>query len=166
MTLKTASAEDFVSLHKLVVLYCRGVDRRDIPLLRTLFHEDCQMDYGVDHYLGPIAPWYDHVEPALANFAITQHPITNSYFEVDGDYAEGESYLISYHVLNGQPNNIYTAGARYLDKFERRDDRVWRIAKRTSLRDWENSSGHVGEPHLGTLGKGDLSYNAISMFAG
>jgi hypothetical protein len=159
-----ASPADNLALHNIVILYCRGVDRRDIALLRTLFHEDAVMDYGAQHYLGPVEPWYDQVEPALAEFELTQHHITNSYFEVDGDRAEGESYLISHHVLKGAPNKAYIAGARYLDKFERRGDGVWRIAKRTALRDWENESGHVGHPNLGRVDRDDLSYTAIGMF--
>ncbi len=157
------SAEDIAALHHLVVLYCRGIDRRDIDLLRTVFHPDATMDYGADHFVGDIEPWYDHVAPALAGFNITQHHITNSYFEVDGDRAEGESYLISYHVLKDDPYKTYVAGARYLDTFERRDGE-WRILKRTALRDWENEPGHVGQPHQGTLDRSDPSYRAIDIF--
>jgi hypothetical protein len=159
----SGSAEDIIALRNIVVLYCRGVDRRDISLLRTLFHSDATMDYGVEHYLGDIEPWYAAVGPALAGFDITQHHITNSYFEVNGDRAEGESYLMSYHVVRDQPNKVYMAGARYLDKFERRNG-VWKIIKRTALRDWENEPGHVGQPNLGTLDRHDLSYTAVEMF--
>jgi hypothetical protein len=166
MSLKAASPQEFSDLHRLVVLYCRAIDRRDMNLLRTIFHPDAEMDYGLENYQGPITPWYDQIAPALASFDVTQHHITNSYFEVDGSYAEGESYLIAYHPLKGRPNDFYIAGGRYLDKFERRADGVWRILKRTALRDWENTSSDLSEPNLGRADKSDLSYTAITMFVG
>jgi SnoaL-like domain len=54
--LNSGNAKDIIALRNIGVLYCRGIDRRDIDLLRILFHPDATMDYGAEHYLGNIGP--------------------------------------------------------------------------------------------------------------
>lgn len=108
-------------LRELVTLYCRGVDRRDIDLLRSIFHPDAELDFSVDYVAGSIDHWLGHVPQAPSGFGITQHHVTNSVFRVEGDVAEGETYVIAYHMLLLPAEGIYVAGARYLDRFERRN---------------------------------------------
>jgi len=157
------AVEDRAALRDLVVLYCRAVDRRDMALMRRVFHPDAFLDYGEAMFRGTLDNFIAASPKGMSAFAMTQHHVTNSYFETNGDRAEGETYLVAYHVLTGHEQKLYIAGARYLDRFERRDGE-WRIAHRTALRDWENESGNVAQPNVGRLDGGDLSYERLAMF--
>ena len=157
------AAEDRAALRDLVVLYCRAVDRRDMALMRRVFHPDALLDYGEAMFRGTLDEFIAASPTGMSAFAMTQHHVTNSYFEIDGDRAEGETYLVAYHVLRLPEQTLYIAGARYLDRFERRGGE-WRIAHRTALRDWENEAGAVAQPNIGRFDGGDLSYERLAMF--
>jgi len=155
--------EDQAALRDLVVLYCRAVDRRDPELMRRVFHPDALLDFGEGLFRGTLDSFIAGSAPMMKTFAMTQHHVTNSYFQVNGNQAEGETYLIAYHVLADTDQKLYIAGARYLDRFERRDGE-WRIAHRTAVRDWENETGQVAEPNIGRFDSSDLSYERLTMF--
>jgi len=38
--------EDRQDICELLVRYATGIDRRDWPLFRTVFTDDCELDYG------------------------------------------------------------------------------------------------------------------------
>jgi hypothetical protein len=165
-------AADKLELLELVTAYCRAVDRRDVALMRTLYHPDAIDDHGALFY-GTGEEFIQFLPGALTTFAITTHHITNALFHVDGDYAQGESYLIAGHITQESPPRNLIVSGRYLDKFERRDD-VWRFSHRTAMLDWANlpvedivkllpprldRAGAVGAPdHT------DPSYSLLSMF--
>jgi hypothetical protein len=48
----TCSPENWSALRNLVTLYCRGIDRRDMDLLRSVFHPDTQLDFGAGYFVG------------------------------------------------------------------------------------------------------------------
>lgn len=150
-------------LRELLLLYCRGVDRRDMALLRSVFHEDAGIDYGAAFYAGPVAGFLANVPAALSSFGITQHHITNSVFRCAGDTAQGESYFIAYHLLKLPGQGMYIAGGRYLDHFARRGG-VWRISHRTAVRDWDMPEGNITGPLAGQSGPSDPSYAVLASF--
>jgi hypothetical protein len=74
----------------------------------------------------------------LSGPALTlHHNITNHFIKVNGDEAEGEAYLMGYHVIEREDGSRYgfLLGARYLDRYARRGG-VWKFAHRRVAADW------------------------------
>lgn len=44
---------DKEAIRDLIYTYCRAVDRIDIPLGHSIWHEDGVADYGAHYYQGP-----------------------------------------------------------------------------------------------------------------
>lgn len=131
MTTEDALAR--VALHDLVMRYCRGVDRRDFALVRSLYWDDAVDRHGAMFEGGPdeFVAWLPTV---MAGFELTVHRITNSLFVVDRDEAEGEHYAIAYHRTAAPDRRELIVGGRYLDRYRRRDG-VWKFAMRSLVFD-------------------------------
>lgn len=114
--------------------YCRGVDRGDRELLRSVYHSDAIDDHGV-FVGGPDA----FVDWALAYHAEHQlshhHMIFNPTIELQADVAHSEVYWLFFGENKVKPNTL--AIGRYVDRFERRDGR-WAIAARVCLSECVN----------------------------
>src|SRR5262249_17881215 len=118
-------------IRDLLARYCRAVDRLDAELLRSLVHPDAAIDYGADFFQGSGT---DFVQALLAHAMAmkrTQHAISATLIEILNNVALCESYGQAVHILedNGELVEV-TSGIRYLDRMERREDGIWRIAKR------------------------------------
>ncbi len=122
------------TLHDLVMLYARGADRADAAMLASVFHSDADIVTGV---IDGKAPDYarDVVAMVRGNLRSCFHSVANEYYEVAGDRAVGESYVIAHMISAGDDASETLTGGRYLDRFERRDG-VWKIAHRTFVLDW------------------------------
>jgi hypothetical protein len=127
------------ALHDLVATYARGVDRGDEGLLASVFHPDAEVVTGVIDGKGPDYA-RDIVAMVRGTLKSTFHSVANEYYEVSGDSAVGETYVLAHMIdLADNPRETLTGG-RYLDRFERRDD-VWKIAHRRFVQDWD-----MGQP--------------------
>jgi hypothetical protein len=132
--LATLIAKD--EIRDLVAAYCRAIDRKDFDMLETLYHPSA----GDEHGCNPTgtAEEFFTVLRAISGPAITlHHNITNHHIKVDGDRAEGEAYLLGYHVIEGDDGARYAflLGGRYLDRYARRDG-VWKFTHRRVAADW------------------------------
>ncbi|AZI34930.1 nuclear transport factor 2 family protein [Caenibius tardaugens] len=87
---------DQIALRDLVMRYCRGCDRRDFALVRSLYHDDAIDDHGT-MFKGTPDEFVAWLPEAMAPWELTIHSISNSLFVVDGDYAEGEHHARAYH---------------------------------------------------------------------
>jgi hypothetical protein len=115
-------------------LYCRGVDRMDMPLLRSLFHEDA-ISHHPPYADGPVEEWLASLERSAAETERWTHSLSNTLVSLDGDTAHTESYFTSIaRTITPEGLQDYVFVGRYLDTFERRDGH-WRIAERTVVRD-------------------------------
>src|SRR5437016_1639900 len=77
--------------------YCRGVDRMDADILRSVYWEDAQDDHGV--FRGSREEYIDWVLPVLRErFTQIQHVLGQTYTELDGDTAHSETYFVQ-HAL-------------------------------------------------------------------
>lgn len=124
-------------IRRLMTLYCRGADRADLPLLRSIFHADAHLDFGrlkggVDDFL--------HYAASLDTAAPSQHHITNMLVETDGDHAEVETYCI---VIHGAADDATTARdwtvfVRYLNRVDRHAGR-WLIKRHVVVWDWNRN---------------------------
>jgi hypothetical protein len=126
---------DKQAIHEVVLRYCRGVDRLDLPLVRSCYHPD-----GVDHhtgFTGSADAYVAWIDGGLRRFTGTMHLIGNHLCELQGDTAYTETYGTAHHW--GEPladsTVNFTSAFRYVDRFERRDGE-WRISERFAVREW------------------------------
>jgi hypothetical protein len=124
---------DQVALRDLVMRYCRGCDRRDFALVRSLYHDDAIDDHG-SMFKGDPDAFVAWLPTAMAPWELTIHSISNSLFAVDGDYAEGEHHARAYHRTHPPERKELIVYGRYLDKYERRDG-VWKFLHRSLVFD-------------------------------
>jgi hypothetical protein len=124
------------SIRDVVLRYCRGIDRLDLELVRACYHADATDDHG--GFAGTRDEYVAWVGDVLTRYDGTMHVIANQLVEVVGDIARSEAYGVAYHW--GDPpddrRRNFTTGFRYVDRFERRADGVWRIAHRVAAREW------------------------------
>ena len=111
--------------------YARGVDRKDVELLKSCYHPD-----AIDAHWSFIGNGQEFAEEILkphqmGGVPVFKHFITNILIELDGDRAFCESsYLFTQSMqLDDRRSAAMTAEGRYLDVFERRDGE-WRIFHR------------------------------------
>ena len=118
--------------------YCRGVDRRDDALIRSVYHPDALDDHGA--FLGGREEFIEWGHQRAVNGPIsTQHHITNHSCEIDGDTAHAETYYFFVGTDREPPNHLTLAGGRYVDRLERRDGR-WAIVDRVCVAEWNAES--------------------------
>jgi hypothetical protein len=135
MTLDDIAAH--IEIRQVLYRYCRGVDRGDQALLRSVYHADATDDHGTwkgrgQDFAAYIVESMDRQSPG------SQHHITNVLIELDGDAAAVESYFLALHpyrTAEGAPEKTAFVGGRYLDRFERREG-AWRIGARQVVLDW------------------------------
>jgi ketosteroid isomerase-like protein len=168
---------DKEEIREVLVRWCQGIDRGDIELMSSVYHDDAVDSRGA-HY-------YDHVNPAPDYVARHErwkrhlHYAMNEQISVDGDVARCESYFMAHLVIEEDgADNLYQYGGRHFDRFERRAG-VWKIANRLAILEWRTISPVImlpdrtvpeypalnalnGGPQYGELGsksKADPAYN-------
>lgn len=123
-------------IRRVLERYCRGVDRCDAELISSCYHADSTDDHGL--WKGPgieFGPFC--AETLRKHTSATQHKLGQSMIEVEGDTATCETYVVAYHrIENGDETLLDTAGARYVDRMQRRDG-VWKIADRLVVVEWD-----------------------------
>jgi len=121
---------DNLEIREVLARYCRGIDRGDLALVLSCFHENATEDHG--HFKGACAEFYRIVIERLAD-RLTSVNLTSVSVEFAGqDIALSEAYHLD--ILREGPIDTIYAG-RYLDRFERRQGE-WRIATRIATADW------------------------------
>jgi ketosteroid isomerase-like protein len=123
-------------LHELVLTYCRAIDRQDFALVRTLYHDDAIDDHG-DMFKGGPDDYVAWLPTIMANWDATVHSISNTLFEVEGDKANGELYVVAYHRTHPPDAKEIVVGGRYLDRYEKRAG-AWKFIRRSLAMDWCN----------------------------
>ncbi|WP_027945690.1 nuclear transport factor 2 family protein [Amycolatopsis taiwanensis] len=129
---------DKQAIREVVMRYCRGIDRLDFDLVRSVYHAD-----GVDHHTGfdgPVDDYLAWVAPLLRLFGGTTHIVGNHLSEIRGDVAVAETYGTAVHWGDppSDPRRNFTTGFRYVDHMARRDGR-WAIVERFAVREWTHS---------------------------
>ncbi|MBP9034599.1 MAG: nuclear transport factor 2 family protein [Pseudomonadales bacterium] len=147
-------------IRELVLLYSRGVDRRDGALLRTLYTSDATDTHG-DTFDGPAEAYVRFLERAFPHMRYSGHHVCNHLVCVDGDEGEGEVYAIAYHVIpdgqGGWTEDLMCA--RYIDRYRKEDGR-WRFAKRVVSYDMR-SQRPVAAPETGAAQSADPSFTVL-----
>ncbi len=131
-TLSLEEISDRIQINDLLTRYTVAIDTKDWKLLDTCFTPDAQVDYttsgGIRGAYPEVRKW---LEKALAAFSMTQHFISNSTVEIDGDKATARTYVINPMGFPKEDGSlhIFTVGAYYNDKLVCTDE-GWRIAER------------------------------------
>jgi len=120
--------DDRQDISELLVRYATGIDRRDWALFRTVFTDDCELDYG------EIGRWHgvdevtDFMDKTHAMAGHTLHRLSNQVITVDGDEASARTYVDAV-IMFGDNQAGVNAWGFYDDDIVRTSD-GWRIARR------------------------------------
>jgi hypothetical protein len=160
---------DEQELRELVQTYCRGIDRQDFALVRTLYHDDAIDDHG-DMFKGGPDDYVAWLPTIMQMWDATVHALSNMLFKIHGDKAEGELYVVAYHRTRPPDAKEIVVGGRYLDKYEKRNG-TWKFFRRSLAMDWCNvravnpddyATFAAGAVH-GRHDAGDASYTQLTM---
>jgi len=157
---------DRAEITALVHSYCNAADRHDHDKMRALYHDDATDDHGA-FFKGLAMDFIDQLPAIQEPMLILHHNVTTVNIALDGDYAEGEVYVLAFHQVrtDDQPVDLLIGG-RYFDKYERREG-VWKFLHRAVVADWatfnDPSTVCLRHPmiegaHIGRPGPGDPSY--------
>ncbi|GAB4148623.1 MAG: hypothetical protein Tsb0016_19680 [Sphingomonadales bacterium] len=126
---------DKAKIQEVLVRYSRAVDRADIDLLRTCYHDDAVEDHG-GVYKGSATAYVEMLAPVLPNAGRLSHAVSNVYVELNDDVAIAESYITTFSRMKkaGEKFDTLTL-ARAVDRFEKRQGE-WRIAERQISWEW------------------------------
>lgn len=130
---------DRLAIMEQIYRYCRSVDRLDVPLGHSVFHEDSYADFGAS-YKGPGRGWIDYICVEHLNFLHHSHQVTNIVIEIDGDRAGSESYVTAkLRSRQGERLIQFEFCARYVDTWSRRDGH-WAIDRRECVIDFDSTT--------------------------
>jgi hypothetical protein len=157
--LATLIAKD--EIRELAMLYSRGVDRKDGPLLRTLYTHDATDTHGTT-YDGGAEGYVDFLERSFPYMPYSGHHICNHLISVEGNEGCGEVYAIAFHVIpDGKGDwleDLLTV--RYIDNYRKEADGRWRFAKRVVTYDMNNRRP-IAAPDLSKIPSPDPSYSEL-----
>jgi hypothetical protein len=138
--------------------------------MRSLYEEGAMDDHEFNK-TNTAAEFLDAVAELQKGFTVLQHNITNHSIRVDGDYAEGECYMVVWHWFgSGDDTRVRLLGGRYLDHYSRSTGQ-WRFTYRKILRDWMHEyaapalPADAGDGKVGRLDGQDPSYAFFKLFS-
>lgn len=162
---------DKQAITELVHAYCNAADRQDHDKLRLLYHADAIDDHG-GFFKGLAMEFIDRLPEIQAPMEILHHNVTTLNIALDGDYAEGEVYVLAFHKVRTDDGTLdLMIGGRYLDRYGRRDGQ-WRFAERAVVADWATVTSPstvvldhplVAGSHIGRSGADDPAYRFFKL---
>ncbi|MFT4047656.1 MAG: nuclear transport factor 2 family protein [Solimonas sp.] len=147
----------------LIYRYCRSVDRLDIALGHSVWHEGGYADYGASVYQGDGRGAIDHICAQHRHTLCHSHQISNIIIELDGDRAGSESYVTAtLRVRRGEQLMQMSVWSRYVDQWSRRDGR-WGLDRRVAIRDLDEVRAVTAmyEHAVGRRDRDDPSYAVL-----
>jgi len=120
--------EDRQDISDLLVRYATGIDRRDWPLFRTVFTDDCELDYGEVGAWKGVDAVVEFMEQTHALLGHTMHRMSNIAITVDGNRGVARTYLDGLMMAPDNKSGVNAIGF-YDDEVVRTAD-GWRIARR------------------------------------
>lgn len=149
-------------IRQLVLLYSRGVDRKDIDLLRTLYAKDATDHHGA-HFSGQADDYLRFLEKSFPYMRMSGHYVCNHLISVNGNEAEGEVYALAYHLIpDGKGGTVEDfAGVRYIDRYRKEDGR-WLFAKRVVEFDFRSKRPVATPEGAAPAPADDASYQTLA----
>lgn len=119
---------DQQQISDVLIRYATGIDRRDWELFRTVFADDCELDYGEIGSWRGVDAVVEFMVAAHDMAGHTLHRITNQVVAVDGDTATARAYVDA--LIMSQDNSSGVNAAGFYDDDLVRTDAGWRIVRR------------------------------------
>ena len=130
---------DRQAIAQMLYLYCRAMDRMDLPLGYSIWHEDGTADYGEGIFHGTGRGFVDFAAKAHAGMVTHSHQVTAIIIDLDGDRAASESYVTAaLRIKDGDRLLETTTRGRYLDRWSHRGGR-WAIDRRIYVHDLDDT---------------------------
>lgn len=126
--------DDRQDISDVLIRYATGIDRRDWALFRTVFTDDCELDYGEIGAWRGVDAVAEFMEQVHALAGHTLHRLTNQAISVSGDAASARTYVDA--LIMAGDNQAAVAGAAGVNGIGFYDDDLvrtadgWRIARR------------------------------------
>ncbi len=163
---------DRLAIREAVELYARAVDRGDWAGVRAAYHADAHDDHG--EFKGSVDELIAWLQDRFAGVDKGMHLIGNCLVELHGeDLALVETYFVSHRVQGtGDAATCRQGWGRYVDRFERREDGIWRVAQRAVVMDSivespvPGARTNGGVTVWGERGPGDFLYESRRRLAG
>lgn len=135
--------------------FSRGMDRSDRDIYLSAFWPDAETAAGP--FVGSASDCWEWAVPMHEEGQIlTHHALLQTNIEIDGDTAHAETYYL--FVARNRDESVVTAGGRYIDRVERRDDE-WRIALRTNIIEWAGLPPAIPPPFADVP---DIAVNGVT----
>ncbi len=125
-----------LAIQDVLAKHSRGIDRLDLECLKSAYWPDAEVAYGT--FNGAAHEFAEGVMEGLKAFDRTAHMVTNTAFDIRGQDARIESYVLACHYTKGDTDTEMIFFGRYLDRMEKRGD-VWKIAHRRVVHDWNQN---------------------------
>lgn len=120
--------EDQLDIVDVLVRYATGIDRRDWPLFRTVFTDECVLDYGEIGAWNGVDAVTEFMDQSHAMAGHTMHRLSNHAIAVEADTATGRTYVDALIMAQDNTSGVNAVGF-YDDELVRTAD-GWRIARR------------------------------------
>jgi ketosteroid isomerase-like protein len=137
--------DEKLAIHEAILRYARSIDRNDWAGVRAAYHSDAFDDHG--EFKGSVDELIAWLEDRFAGAVNGMHFIGNCLVEIASlDVALAETYFVSHRLRPPEnaseveqcgPEGFFCrqGWGRYIDRFEKRQDGFWRVARRTVVMD-------------------------------
>lgn len=166
LTRTVAELADKQAIRDLIYTYCRAVDRIDVPLGHSVWHDDGYADYGAEYYQGPGKGVIDKICASHRHLLSHSHQVSNTLIELHGTAAGSEAYVTGTMRVerDGKLMQIGVWG-RYLDSWEKRDGH-WGLKRRTVVFDHQEIREVTPLPNHGPPSARDESDPSYAVLRG
>ena len=134
---------DRVEISWLLTRYCTAIDSKRFDLLDDVFTEDAMIDYSssAPDVRGTRAEMKQWLSEVLAFFPVTQHLVSNTEFEIDGDRAATRTMFFNPMGWQDEASELqlFFVGGYYEDKLVR-TEAGWRIVERVEQASWSKGT--------------------------
>lgn len=150
------------AIRELAMLYSRGVDRKDIELLKTLYTTDGTDNHG-KFFNGSATDYLKFLDKSFPHMPMSAHSICNHLVSVDGEQGEGEVYALAYHLIPDGKGGMLEdfMAVRYIDRYRKENGR-WLFASRVVTFDHHTTRPITTPTDMVPTGATDPSYQALS----
>lgn len=134
VTSRLSALESKDQISDAILRLCRGVDRCDVQLICSCYHDGAYEEHG--YFNGDAKEFAELLATTKSETVeFMGHYISNILIELKSDNAARcESCFIAYQKAKDATDAQIVAG-RYLDKFEKRAGE-WKITERKVIHDW------------------------------
>lgn len=143
-------------IRELVDGYALAMDRNDLDAFPQLFVPDGRLvvrspgrDKPMGIFRGPGPDGIGLIARLMSDlYRATLHHITTHEARIGGNRANGTTYCLAYHIVDGEDGGfLETLGVRYDEQFVRTND-GWRFDVRDATRLWSQITATPYEPLL------------------